>query len=225
MAQASEILGIESVGVLYGNDDDFTVSGYEVFVDALEDNDIDILREETFAVGDVDFSTQLTNLLSDEPDALVISTLAAEAVQIITQARDLGFDGPIIGGNGLNSPSIIEQAGDDAEGVIAGAAWNIASPNPLSVAFAAAYQEAYDFAPDQFATQAYTGAWLMATAIRCADSTDGQAVRDALAGIEGFDSPLGSFSFAEDRNPVHDPVVQIIADGAFTVLGADMTDE
>lgn len=225
VAQATEILGLESVGVLYGNDDDFTVSGYEVFVAALEDNGVEIAAEETFAKGDVDFNAQLTNLLADEPDALVVSALAAEAVQIIVQARDLGYTGPIIGGNGFNSPAVIEQSGEDAEGVIVGAAWNIASPNPLSAAFSEAYQEAYDLAPDQFATQAYTGAWLLATAIRCADSTEGEAVRDALAEIADFESPLGSFSFDEDRNPVHEPVVQIVQDGAFAVLGAEEAEE
>jgi branched-chain amino acid transport system substrate-binding protein len=221
VAQATESLGLESVGILYGNDDDFTVSGYEVFVDNLEENGVEITAEETFAKGDVDFNAQLTNLLADEPDALVVSALAAEAVQIIVQARDLGYEGPIIGGNGLNSPAVIEQSGEDAEGVIVGAAWNIASPNPLSAAFTESYTEAYELAPDQFATQAYTGAWLLATAIRCADSTEGEAVRDALAAITEFESPLGSFSFDEDRNPVHEPVVQIVSEGAFAVLGAE----
>ena len=225
VAQATEILGLESVGVLYGNDDDFTVSGYEVFVDALDEAGVEISGEETFAKGDVDFSAQLTNLLAEEPDALVVSALAAEAVQIIVQARELGFEGPIIGGNGLNSPAVIEQSGEDAEGVIVGAAWNIASPNELSVAWTEAYNEAYDANPDQFATQAYTGAWLLATAIRCADSTDSVAVRDALAEITDFNSPLGSFSFDEDRNPVHDPVVQVVEMGAFAVLGAEETEE
>ena len=221
IAQSTEILGLKKVGVLYGNDDDFTLSGYDVFVQALEDNGVEISGEETFARGDVDFNPQLTSLLADEPDALVVSALAAEAVQIITQARDLGYDGPIIGGNGLNSPSVLEQSGDASNDVIVGAAWNIASPNPLSVAWASSYQDAYDASPDQFATQAYTGAWLMGTAIRCADSADRTDVRDALAAIQNFPSPLGDFSFDENRNPVHTPVVQIAKDGAFAVLGAD----
>lgn len=221
IAQSTEILGLERVGVLYGNDDDFTLSGYDVFVQALEDNGVEIIGEETFARGDVDFNPQLTALLAGEPDALVVSALAAEAVQIIIQARDLGYDGPIIGGNGFNSPAVLEQSGEASDGVIVGAAWNIASPDPLSAIFAASYEEAYDAAPDQFATQAYTGAWLMATAVRCADSTDRTAVRDALAAIQDFPSPLGLFSFDENRNPVHQPVVQIAQDGAFAVLGAD----
>lgn len=221
IAQATEALGLERVGVMYGDDDDFTLSGYDVFIEALEENNVEITGEETFARGDVDFSAQLTNLIATEPDALIVSALAAEAVQIITQARDLGYDGPIIGGNGLNSPAVLEESGEASDGVIVGAAWNIASPDPLSVMFSEAYEEAYGSLPDQFAAQAYTGAWLMATAIRCADSTERADVRDALAGISGFASPLGSFAFDEDRNPVHDPVVQVAQDGAFAVLGAE----
>lgn len=222
IAQATELLGLEKVGVFYGDDDDFTLSGYDVFVEALDANGVEILREETFARGDTDFNAQLTNLLGDEPDALIVSSLAAEAGLIISQARGLGFDGPIIGGNGLNSPAIIEQAGEAAEGVIVGAAWNVSAPDEISIAFTAAYEEATGTLPDQFAAQAYTGTWLMATAIRCANSAESADIRDALAAIEGFNSPLGSFSFAEDRNPIHDPVLQIIEDGKFIVFTGDM---
>jgi branched-chain amino acid transport system substrate-binding protein len=109
--------------------------------------------------------------------------------------------------------------------VIVGAAWNIASSEPLSTSFAANYEAAYGIAPDQFAAQAYTGAWLVATAIRNADSDDPAAIRDALAAITDFNSPLGSFSFDADRNPVHIPVVQIVRDGKFAVLTEDNAGE
>lgn len=222
VAQAVEILGLERVGVLYGNDDDFTLSGYDVFVEALEDNDVEILGEETFSRGTLDFSAQLTNLIAQEPDALIASALAEEAIQIINQSRDLGFDGPIIGGNGFNSPAVIDETGDNSNGVIVGAAWNIAAieVDEISQAFVEAYRDAYDSSPDQFAAQAFTGAWLFGTAIRCADSVDRVDIRDALAAIDEFASPLGLFSF-DGREPVHDPVAQIVVDGAFAVLTAE----
>jgi branched-chain amino acid transport system substrate-binding protein len=224
IAQAKEVLGLERVGILYGNDDDFTVSGYEVFVQALEDNGIEITGEETFAKGDVDFNAQLTNLIGTDPDALVVSALAAEAVQILLQARQLGYEGPIIGGNGFNSPAVLRDSGEAAEGLIVGGAWNYGNPNPSesSVRFVEMYEEAYDSSPDQFAAQAYTGAWLMATAIRCADSTDPAAIRDALGEIQEFDSPLGVFSFGEDREPVHEPIAQIVQEGTFVPLSVAM---
>ncbi len=224
--QATATLGLTQVAVLYGNDDDFTVSGYDVFVESLEANDVEILAEATFAKGDVDFSAQLTTLLGTNPEALVVSALAAEATQIIVQARQAGYTGPIIGGNGLNSPAVLTNSGEASEGVIVGAAWNIASPEALSATFTEAYSAAYEDAkPDQFAAQAYTGAWLMATAIRCGGSAESLAIRDALAEIVDFPSPLGLFSFDENRNPVHTPVVQIAQGGAFVVLGAEAMEE
>jgi branched-chain amino acid transport system substrate-binding protein len=220
IAQAVEALGITSAGILYGNDNDFTVSGYQVFAQALTDNGVTITGEETFATGDVDFNAQLTNLINANPDALVVSALAAEATQIIIQARALGYAGSLIGGNGFNSPAVLRDSGADAEGLIVGGAWNYGNPNPSesSVAFVSAFEETYDSSPDQFAAQAYTGTWLVATAIRCANSVDHAAIRDALAGITDFNSPLGVFSFDENRDPVHEPIAQVVVDGKFTPL-------
>ena len=220
VGQAVEALGLESVGILYGNDDDFTISGYEVFIEALDDNEVEILGEETFARGDVDFSAQLTNLIAAEPDAIVASALAAEAIQIINQARDLGYTGPIIGGNGFNSPAVLAQTEGNSEGLIVGAAWNVQNPdnNDASLHFVEMFEAANEALPDQFAAQAYTGTWLLATAIRCGDSVDRTDVRDALAVIQEFYSPLGDFSFDDNRDPVHDPVAQIVFEGEFAPL-------
>jgi branched-chain amino acid transport system substrate-binding protein len=221
LAKAVEILGIKKVGVLYSDNDDFTVSGYNVFVQTLDELGVEVVREETFQTGDTDFNAQLTSVLAEEPDALVLSILAAEAVPMIQQARALGFTGPILGGNGVNSPAVVEQAGDDANGMVVGAAWHITNPSDINTHFVEMYSAAYDANPDQFTAQAYTGAWLMATAIRCGDSAVSADIRDGLAGITDFDSPLGSFSFDETRNPVHDPVAQIVVDGKFELLSEE----
>lgn len=219
--QAVELLGLENVAVMYSDNDEFTVSGYEVFVEALEANEVDIVAEETFATGDTDFNAQLTNIIAQQPDAIVVSALVAEIIPLLRQARDLGYTGPIIGGNGFNTPAIANPdtgAGEAANGVIVGGAWNLASQNELSTAFSEKYEAEYGTPADQFAVQAYTGAWLVATAVRCADSIESAAIRDALKAITEFESPLGTFSFDEEGLPAHDPVAQIVVDGAFRVL-------
>ena len=223
--QATDLLGLKNVGVLYGNDDDFTISGYDVFRLALYNYGVDVVGEETFAKGDTDFNAQLTSLIGKNPDALVVSALAAEAVQIINQARGQGYTGPIIGGNGFNSPAVLKQAGDNAEGLIVGGAWNSGNPNPSesSKEFVTAFQDANGGnTPDQFAAQAYTGAWILATAIRCANSVDHAAVNTAIGEVADFETPLGSFSFDADGEPVHEPIAQIVQGGKFVPLAAAM---
>jgi branched-chain amino acid transport system substrate-binding protein len=215
-----EPLNLREVAVLYGDDDDFTLSGYDVFVDALRQRDITILDEATFARGDVDFNPQLTVLLSQGPDALVVSALAREGVQIILQARELGYEGLILGGNGFNAPDVIQQAGEAAEGLVVGASWNINQTDATesSQHFVDLFEAEYGFSPDQFSVQAYTVMWLYATAIRCQNSADSADIRDGLLAIERFDSPLGDFSFGPTGEPMHEPVVQVVFDGMFTLF-------
>lgn len=215
---AKQALGLEKVAVLYGDDDAFTESGYQVFTQALQDSDIEVTTEQTFAKGDTDFSAQLTEAGNTDPDALVVSALAEEAALILTQAADLGLDIPVIGGNGLNSPALIENAGDAAEGVIVGAAWNSAADDQLSQDFKVAYEEATGNAPDQFAAQAFTGMTLVDAAVRSACSSEPAAIRDAMAALSGVPTVLGEFSFTENRDADHPAVVQVVEGGEFTVL-------
>ncbi|MGJ3239149.1 MAG: ABC transporter substrate-binding protein [Anaerolineae bacterium] len=220
------LYGIEAVSILYGDDDDFTLTGYDVFVEALDETGIEILDEATFARGDVDFNPQLTRLLlaNTTPDALVVSALGAEGIQIIIQARALGYEGLILGGNGFNSPDIATEAGDDAYNLIVGASWNISGGNELSQRFVRLFEERYDRQPDQFAVQAYSVMWLYATAIRCQNSAESAAIRDGLYDIQDFESPLGAFSFDEEGEPFHPPVVQIFIDGTFVPLTDEQVD-
>lgn len=214
-------LGYQKVALMYANDDAFSKSGYDAFKKALGDNGVQILTEQTFSTNDQDFRTQLTEVKGKNPDAIVVSALAAPATQIMIQARQLGLTQPIIGGNGFNSPAVIKNAGAAAEGLIVGAAWNISSTNPQNQAFVTNFKAKYNADPDQFAAQAYTGVYILAEAIKQAGTTTDHAkLRDALAAIKNLPTPLGSFSFTPTRDADHQPVVQIVKDGKFTVMTA-----
>jgi branched-chain amino acid transport system substrate-binding protein len=219
---AKEKLKIRKVALLYGNDDAFTKGGYDAFKKALGDAKIEILSEQTFAKGDRDFSPQLTQIKGINPDAIITSALAEEASGIVSQARQLGIASsiPIIGGNGFNSPAFIKNAGESAEGVIVGAAWNTASDSPLCRKFVETFTAKYKNPPDQFAAQAYAGVYIAYQAIKTAGSAENRkAIRDALAKIKDLDTVLGKFSFTEVRDASHTPVVQVVKGGKFVVFG------
>ena len=65
----------------------------------------------------------------------------------------------------------MKNAGDAAEGVVVGAAWNSASSNPLSQKFMSSYKAKYNSDPDQFAAQAYTGVYILADGLKRGGST------------------------------------------------------
>ncbi len=219
---AKEKLGLKKVAMLYGNDDAMTKATYEVFKKNLQASGIQVLSEQVFAKGDRDFSPQLTQIKSQNPDAIIAAALAEEASGIASQARQLGIPKTvrIIGGNGLNSPGLIKNAGDAAEGIIVGAAWNITSTAPLNVKFVNDFTKKYNHAPDQFAAQAYAGVQIAYQAAKASGGgADRKTLRNALAKVKNMDTVLGRFSFTEGRDGNHTGIVQEIKGGKFVVLG------
>jgi branched-chain amino acid transport system substrate-binding protein len=218
MKKAQQKLGFKTAAVLYGNDDVFTKAGYDVMKSTLDALGVKILGTQTFAKPDRDFNAQITALKSLGPDILVVSALADNASAIVAQARQLGFGGPIMGGNGFNSPAFIKNAGAAAEGVLVGTAWNSASPAPANERFKKAMAE-HGYTADQFAAQAYTGVLVIAEAIRASGGKGGRDdIKAGLAKVKDLDTPLGKFSFAPTRDGQHEPAVQIVKDGKFQIV-------
>ncbi|HUL61245.1 MAG TPA: ABC transporter substrate-binding protein [Anaeromyxobacteraceae bacterium] len=218
LRRAQAKLGFKTAAVFYGNDDVFTKAGYDVMKASLETMGVRILGTQTFAKPDRDFTPQLTELKGLKPDVLVVSALADNASAIVSQARQLGYTGPIVGGNGFNSPAFVKNAGPAAEGVLVGTAWNRASTDPVNVKFIEA-MKARGVNPDQFAAQAYTGGLVIAEAIRQAGMKGGR--EDILAGlakVKSLDTPLGKFSFTPGRDADHEPALQVVKDGAFAIV-------
>lgn len=216
---AVEEFGLEKVVVMYSNDDAFTESGYQAFAAALEEEGVEIVETLTFSKTDTDFRALLDKAKQSNPDALVVSALIEAAVPLVTQAREIGIEAPIIGGNGFNSPALIDGAGEAAEGVIVGAAWNSASENEQNVAFIEAYTERFDGAPDQFAAQAYAGMQIIDEAVRANCSGEREDIKAGLGEITDLPTVLGDVSIDENRDAVHDALVQVVDGGQFAILG------
>ncbi|MDP3892804.1 ABC transporter substrate-binding protein [Nocardioides sp.] len=215
---AQEAYALENVVLMYSNDDAFTESGADAFRSALEDNGVAIAEEITFSKADTDFRALLTQARSHNADALVVSGLIEAAIPLVSQARDIGLDLPIIGGNGFNNPTLMQEAGDAADGVVVGAAWNSSSDLPENTAFLQDYQDEYGAAPDQFGAQAYAGLMILDHAIRQGCSAARDDIKEQLNEIEDLPTVLGDFSFDDNRDAVHPAVVQVVEGGSFQVL-------
>ena len=211
-------LGFKTAALLYGNDDAFTQAGYTVMKSALDGLGIKIVGTQTFAKPDRDYNAQLTALKAQNPEILLVSALAENASGIVSQARQLGFNVPIMGGNGFNSPAFIKNAGPAAEGVYVGTAWNRVSNDPANREFLAIMKER-NVDPDQFAAQAYTGVLVVAEAIRQSGMKgDRESIKAGFAKVKDLPTPLGKFSFLPSRDGDHEPAVQQVKDGRFQIV-------
>lgn len=226
IAVAKKVLNLQRVVVLYDNADDFTISGYKTFVEELQKNGIQIVETITFARGDSDYSAQLTKAKAANPQAIVVSALAREGTLLLIQGRNLGITVPFIGGNGFNDTNILTRAGAAAEGLIVGAAWVPGAPSAVNLRFYGSYNEEYKKEPNQFSAQAYTGAQVVAEAIRRAQLTGGEDITTqrskiaaALKTITNFETPLGKISIADNRDVIQPRTyVAVVRNGRFVEL-------
>ncbi len=221
LAAAQKKFGIKKVAVMYGNDDAFTKSGYDVMKASLEKLGIETVTTETFGAKDTDFSAQLTKIKSLNPDAVVVSALVEAASGILLEARSLGFPPTLrfIGGNGFNSPKLGEIAGSAADGTLVGSPWFIGKDDSANQKFVAAYKAKYSDEPDQFAAQAYDTLHIVARAIDAAGSAEPDKIREALGQVK-YTGVTGPFAFTADRDPADSSGVVVLEmrDGRFQIL-------
>ena len=218
VGQAVKKYNIRKVALLYGNDDAFTKSGFDTMKEVAEKLKLEIVTIQEFQKGQADYKAQLTKIASLKPDAVFCSALYNEGGVILAQARKMGLKVPFVGGNGFNSPKVIEIAKDAAEGLIVATPWFGEKNDPKVKAFVAKYEKAYGKKPDQFAAQAYDAFYIMTNALKAAGTADRAKLRDALAATKNFQGVLGNFSFDAERDVVMAPNVLIVKGGKFTIF-------
>lgn len=215
---AKKALDLKTVAIMHDGTDEFTSSAYTTMMEVLSDEGIEVVGDETFETADTDFRAQLTKIKEAKPDAIVLSALPGATIPLVQQARELGIDAPIVGGNAFNSPVLVGALGDAAEGLIVGGAWSAALKSQGNEEFIAAFTKAYDRAPDQFAAQAYVAAQLIDEAVRADCDGNREAIKDNFGQILELETILGTLSIDENGEVYQEPVVQIIEDGKFTLL-------
>lgn len=153
---------------------------------------------------ETDYSALLTAMQQTNPDALYFSGYFSQAGLLIRQARDLGIDIPLTGGNATNNDEVINTAGAHAEGFITTTEPLPPDlPYPAAREFVEAYREQYNEDPVSIWTAMAADAFnVIIEAIRQTGSTDSADLiaylRDEMDGYPGITGPV-TFDNKGDR--------------------------
>jgi branched-chain amino acid transport system substrate-binding protein len=172
----------------------------------------EVVGYEGHATGTTDFKAQLTKVLAAKPDVLYVSDYYNDVALIAKQARELGFKGPLLGGDGWDSPKLVEVGGTAVEGCYFTNHYSQDDTSAAVQTFVKAYQAKYGSAPDALAALGYDATNLMLDSIQRAGSTEGDAIRAAMAAAD-FKGVTGQVKFDSDRNPVKSAVIIEIKGG------------
>jgi branched-chain amino acid transport system substrate-binding protein len=161
-----------------------------------------IVGKQSYAKGDSDFRAQLTTLKGTTPEVLFVPGYYSDIGQIAIQARDLGMNMPLAGGDGWESPKLIEIGGKALEGCLYSNHYHVDDPAPAVREFVQKYQARFGAQPDSLAALGYDSARVLADAIKRSGTTDGAKLRDAIASTKNFTGVTGMINLGPDRNPI-----------------------
>lgn len=214
---AMDTLGFKSFAVWTDQSMDFTKALSTFFKKRVEEKGGTIAAEDSFMMGDTDFSAQIARLraLDPAPDAVFISAIPAEAGLSVKQIREAGIDMPILSGDGFDTQLVSTMPGPDlAHKVWFATHTYLADDRPEVGKFIEEYTTEYGHAPENsFAPLGYDTVNLLADAITRAGSTDPAAIRDALAATRDFKGVTGTISYTRASMVPPKPISIVEVDG------------
>ena len=211
-------LGAKRIAVLIDNKSDYSTGLAKVIEQKFTQLGGQIVARASYANGDSDFKSQLTAVKAANPEVLVVPGYYTDIGQIAIQARDLGMTQPLVGGDGWESPKLIEIGGKALEGCFYSNHYFAEDPDPAVRQFVEKYKQRHGQTPDSLAALGYDAAKVLADAIKRAGTTDGPALRDAIAATKGFPGVTGTINLGPDRNPYGKKMVIVeIKNGQLTL--------
>lgn len=201
--------------VLYDVASDYPKGLAENFEAAAEGAGLTVVASETFTTGDTDFSSQLTNIIAQEPEVIFLPQYYNEVPLIVQQAFELGYEGQVLGSDSWGTPDLIDLCGEDCEGMFFSTHYAPDIATDVAQTFISSYEELYGAKPDDVAALTYDAFQLVFTAVEEAQSVERADIRDAIAGIELYEGVTGVMSFDEQGDPTKCAVIVQINEGAF----------
>ncbi|NLO25618.1 MAG: ABC transporter substrate-binding protein [Clostridiales bacterium] len=211
---AYDILGFRKAAVLYDVADDYSQGLTEFFEKYFIEKGGEVVAKEAFKFGDVDFRPQLSKIKEAGPEIIFMPYYYKEVALGANQARELGIDAVLMGGDGWPSEVLLEMAKDAIEGCYFVNHLDFDDPDVQD--FKAAYTAKYNLPVELNGYLAYDAVELLVHAVEKAGSLDPVAIKDALetAQVRGI---TGQINISKDtHNPEgKDAAIIKIENGAY----------
>ncbi|MGP1909640.1 ABC transporter substrate-binding protein [Metabacillus sp. JX24] len=197
-------LSVKNAAVLIDSSSDYAKGLAKSFKESFEKNGGEIVSEEAYVAKDTDFRATLTRIKSANPEFIFLPGYYEEVGLIVKQAREIGLDVPFMGGDGWDSPKLIEIAGGEAlENTFITNHYSSGDPDKKIQDFVKAFKAKYkDKSPDAFNALGYDTGYFLADAIKRAGGADPEKLQKALEETKDLALVSGNLTLDE----LHDPV-------------------
>jgi branched-chain amino acid transport system substrate-binding protein len=174
-----------------------------------------VVSKQSYTQGDRDYKGQLTSIRSLNPEVIYVPGYYGEVGVIAKQAKQLDIKAPLLGGDGWDAPQLWELGGDALNGSYISNHYSVEDPSPAIQKFVADFKGRYNVVPDALAALGYDAMRVLADALKRAGTSQGPALRDAIAATKDFPGVTGVITINSERNAVKPAVVLKLQDGKY----------
>jgi len=201
---------------------DYSVGLSKFFMDsfkAFTKDENSIVEISSYNTGDQDFTAQLSNVKSKNPDVIFAPGNYGESALLIKQARELGITVPILGGDTWEAPEFIDIGGKAVEDAVFSSHFTAEAPvTELSKDFLEAYKLKYNKNANAFAALGFDAYIVILDAIKRANSAEPVEIQKALAETKDFVGATGIITLDKNGDAVKSAVINQVDNGSFKYL-------
>jgi branched-chain amino acid transport system substrate-binding protein len=230
---AKDRLGFTRGAVFRDIKNDYSVGLGDYFTQAFHALGGTVVSDESYSEGDQDFKAQLTVIKSKRPQFLMVPGYYTDVGLISRQAREIGLDVPMLGGDGWVSDELLEIAQGSLNGSYMVNHYWVEDPNPAVQKFVNDYRARYGATPDGLAALAYDAAGVLVSAMDRLRQEDAEAfralqgprndaqkaarakLRDRIASTKDYPGVTGKITLDAARNAVKPAVFVGIKEGKY----------
>ncbi|UTF50924.1 ABC transporter substrate-binding protein [Desulfomicrobium sp. ZS1] len=217
-------LGLKKAALLIDVANDYSVGLASFFKKSFTKLGGEVVATLNYQSGDQDFTAQLQEIMSKQPDVLFIPSYFSEGAIIMKQVQELGGTFKIMGGDAMDNPEITAIGGSAVEGFMHTTfPYDPSMPdmNPVAQKFTDEWKKINpDQDPNVNAALGYDAYMIIMDAITRAGSAEPQAITDALAATKGFVGVTGTTTINETHDAEKPVGLVMIKDGKKTYIGA-----
>lgn len=226
LAEFAAKKGYKTAYILKSPDSAYTLRLPEYFSEVFTKKGGTISGEGTYTMGQQDFAAEVTKIkaLNPQPDVIMTAAYEPDFPAFLQQLRGAGVTAPVIGSDGIDSPTTT-GLGAVANGVVHTTAGFPAEGSKLA-AFYDKFKAATGAAPETvYVATGYEIPYILDAAVKAAGSVEGPALRDALANLKDVEVLTGKVTYAgTNRMPVRDITLVEIQDGKRSLVLTAMPD-
>ncbi len=216
---ALDELHAKTAAIIYDISQDYCVGLKTFFQREFTQGGGKILGEVMYKMGDRDFTPQLSRIKSLKPDIIYAPIYYTECALIAKQAREMGLNAPILAGDGVQAPELIQLGGKAVEGIYFTAHFHTDTiSTPMGKKFFELFKKEVGKELDSYTAQSADAYFVVVDAIKRAGSTDPVKIRDALSATKDFEGLTGKITIKPDGNAIKPMVVNKVKDGKFVYV-------